>query len=110
MTMTFKVTLPDVRRTRGQGTESLKQVSGRGQAAENTAKGSRLVGITGRWRHVRFAPKSGVRQRIEHPRNFEASEMLWLSFVGWRLSVTWEKQALYCEPSKPNRIGHSIRH
>ena len=27
-----------------------------------------------------------------------------------RSSVTWEKQALYGELSKPNRIGHSIRH
>jgi hypothetical protein len=37
-------------------------------------------------------------------------------FVGGRLcqtlrsSVTWQKQALYGEVSKPTRIGHSIRH
>jgi hypothetical protein len=27
-----------------------------------------------------------------------------------RSSVTWQKQALYSEVSKPTRIGHSIRH
>ena len=38
------------------------------------------------------------------------------TFVGGRLcqtlrsSVTWQKQALYGEVSKPIRIGHSIRH
>ena len=26
------------------------------------------------------------------------------------LLVAWEKQALYGHPSKPNRIGHAIRH
>jgi hypothetical protein len=27
-----------------------------------------------------------------------------------RSSLTWQKQALYGEVSKPTRIGHSIRH
>ena len=38
------------------------------------------------------------------------------TFVGERVcqtlrsSVTWQKQALYGEVSKPTRIAHSIRH